>query len=450
MFLNLKRLSILWISILVLPMHPLQGTPKVLCIPLRGPIDYTQECIVKRGLKTAKKLDCKGIILDIHTPGGRLDNTLHILQLLERYKGKKVAYVNTEAISAGSYIAMVCDLIYFHPTGIVGAAAVIDQRGQSLDPTLQKKMDSYLLARMRSYINGTHRYNVQRAMLDANYILTVEGKILKPKDELLTLTAQEACHLYGHPPNPLLGNGIVCSTEALATTVFGKGVDVATFKLTGFESLAKYLMPYIPFISAIGFLCLFIEFKTPGFGLFGCLGVICILLPLWTNFLAGLAGTEVFFILLLGVSCILLDALYVGSIFVTCLGLMLILGSLWWSCMDIWPHEGIALQNIFAPIKDFLYAGILFAIGLIFLWKRGFLKKSFRYLQLTQQVRGTLQVRKDLIGQEALVLSPLIPYGKVCVGDQILEAHLLSGSAQPRERVILIGYQNFSYLAVKK
>jgi membrane-bound serine protease (ClpP class) len=431
-------------------MHPLLGTHKVLCIPLRGPIDYTQECIVRRGLKIAEKLHYEGVILDIHTPGGRLDNTLNILQLLERYKGKKVAYINTEAISAGSYIALVCDLIYFHPTGIVGAAAVIDERGQSLNPTLQKKMDSYLLARMRSYINGTYRYNVQRAMLDANYILTVDGKTLKRKDELLTLTAQEACHLYGHPSSPLLGNGIVCSTEALATTVFGNDVDVAIFQLTGFESLAKYLMPYVPFLSAIGFLCLFIEFKTPGFGLFGCFGIICMMLPLWTNFLAGLAGMEVFFILLLGASCILLDALYIGSIFVTCIGLILILGSLWWSCMDIWPHEGITLKNAFAPIKDFLYAGILFAIGLIFLWKRGFLKKSFQYLQLTQQVHGTLQVRKDLIGQEAVVLSPLIPYGKVCVEDQILEARLLNGSAQPGERVILIGYQNFSYLAVKK
>jgi membrane-bound serine protease (ClpP class) len=431
-------------------MHPLQGTHKVLCIPLRGSIDYTQECIVKRGLKTAEKLRCKGIILDIHTPGGRLDNTLHILQLLERYKGKKVAYINTEAISAGSYIALICDLIYFHPTGIVGAAAVIDERGQSLDPTLQKKMDSYLLARMRSYMNGSYRYNVQRAMLDLNYTLTMEGKTLKREDELLTLTAQEACHLYGHPPNPLLGNGIVDSTEALATVAFGNDVEAAPFQLTGFESLAKYLMPYVPFLSAIGFLCLFIEFKTPGFGLFGCMGVICTMLPLWVNFLAGLAGTEVFFILLLGVICILLDVLYAGSIFVTCLGLMLILGSLWWSCMDIWPHESIAPKNVFAPIKDFLYAGILFAIGLIFLWKRGLLKKSFKYLQLTQQVHGRLQVRKDLIGQEAVVLSPLIPHGKVCVENQILEAHLLTGSAQPGEYVILIGYQNFSYLAVKK
>ncbi|MDR0647591.1 MAG: hypothetical protein LBF43_04130 [Puniceicoccales bacterium] len=431
-------------------MHPLWGVHKVLCIPLRGSIDYTQECIVKRGLKTAEKLHCQGIILDIHTPGGRLDNTLHILQLLERYKGKKLAYINTEAISAGSYIAMVCNLIYFHPTGIVGAAAVIDERGQSLDPTLQKKMDSYLLARMRSYINGPHRYNVQRAMLDANYILTVDGKTLKRKDELLTLTAQEACRLYGHPPNPLLGNGIVGSTEALATAAFGNDVEVATFQLTGFESLAKYLMPYIPFLSAIGFLCLFIEFKTPGFGLFGCLGIICMLLPLWVNFLAGLAGTEVFFMLLLGMICILLDVLYVGSIFVTCLGLTLILGSLWWSYMDIWPHEGIALKNIFAPIKDFLCTGILFLVGLIFLWKRGYLKKSFKYLQLTQQVHGTLQVRKDLIGQEAIVLSPLIPHGKVCIEDQILEVQLLNGSAQPGEHVILIGYQNFSYLAVKK
>jgi membrane-bound serine protease (ClpP class) len=379
-----------------------------------------------------------------------LDNTLHILQLLEKYKGQKVAYINTEAISAGSYITTVCDLIYFHPTGIVGAAAVIDERGQSLDPTLQKKTDSYLLARMRSYINGTYRYNVQRAMLDANYILTVDGKTLKRKDELLTLTAQEACHLYGDPPSPLLGNGIVCSTEALAMAVFGSDVDVAPFQLTGFESLAKYLMPYVPFLSAIGFLCLCIEFKTPGFGLFGCLGVMCMMLPLWVNFLAGLAGTEVFFMLLLGVICILLDALYVGSIFVTCLGLTLTLGSLWWSYMDIWPHEGIALKNVFAPMKDFLYAGVLFLIGLIFLWKRGFLKKSFKYLQLTQQVHGTLQIRKDFIGQEAIVLSPLIPYGKVRVEDQILEAHLRSDSAQPGERVTLIGYQNFSYLAVKK
>ena len=100
MFLRIKRLCIF--SIIAIVAGASFGSDKVLCIPINGIIDYTQECNVRRGLKMADKLKCAGVILEVQTPGGNLKNTLTILQLLERYQAKKVAFVNTEALSAGS------------------------------------------------------------------------------------------------------------------------------------------------------------------------------------------------------------------------------------------------------------------------------------------------------------------------------------------------------------
>lgn len=54
------------------------------------------------------------------------------------------AYVNKRALSAGAYIALQADAIYMAPGGKMGAAAIIDGKGNAAD----KKAESFWLAEL--------------------------------------------------------------------------------------------------------------------------------------------------------------------------------------------------------------------------------------------------------------------------------------------------------------
>ena len=81
--------------------------------------------LVRRGVKEAiaSKADC--LILDMDTNGGRVDVTQEIIQIITKFKGRKVTYINTKAFSAGAFISVATNEIYMSPVSVIGAAAPI-------------------------------------------------------------------------------------------------------------------------------------------------------------------------------------------------------------------------------------------------------------------------------------------------------------------------------------
>lgn len=204
---------------------PAPGAPqKVIIIPIREQIAPPELHVLRRGLKMAIEQNADTVILDMETPGGRLDVTFEMLKAIEKFPGKVITYVNSEAISAGALISAGTDEIHFSPSGIIGAAAPVSGGGEDIDETMKAKIVSYLKARVRSISDGKgYRGDVLSAMIDEDFELVVGGEILKPKDELLTLTATEAMKTYGDPAQPLLGAGISPDINSLMDSLLGKG-----------------------------------------------------------------------------------------------------------------------------------------------------------------------------------------------------------------------------------
>jgi membrane-bound serine protease (ClpP class) len=73
----------------------------VVVIPINEAIDKANLFILRRALKQAisDQVDC--VVLDMDTPGGRLDVTLEMMEMLARFEGETATYVNVDAISAG-------------------------------------------------------------------------------------------------------------------------------------------------------------------------------------------------------------------------------------------------------------------------------------------------------------------------------------------------------------
>ncbi|HRG56545.1 MAG TPA: ATP-dependent Clp protease proteolytic subunit, partial [Lacunisphaera sp.] len=250
--------------------------PVVYVIPVKDEINSPTLYILRRGLKEAIEQKADAVLLDMNTPGGALDVTFDIMEALEKFPGRKLTFVDREAMSAGAFISAVTDEIYFVPNGVIGAAAPVLATGGEIDKSMKQKIVSYLRARMRASSEGKgYRGQVISAMIDEDYELKIGEKVLKPKGELLSLTATEAMEKYGEPPQVLLGAGKAENITALLVAKYGAGnFEVRQFQVTWSESLAKYLTALSPVLMGLGMLALFVEFKTPGFGWPGTIGII--------------------------------------------------------------------------------------------------------------------------------------------------------------------------------
>ena len=116
----------------------------VYVIPITAAISQPNLFVLRRGLKEAITNDVEMILLDMDTPGGRVDVTLKMMEMLAKFDGITATYINPDAISAGSFIAAATQEIYFAPDGKMGASAVIQGGGQEVPETARMKVESYL------------------------------------------------------------------------------------------------------------------------------------------------------------------------------------------------------------------------------------------------------------------------------------------------------------------
>jgi len=443
-----------------LPHSPAQ----VVIIPVRAPIAQPELYILRRGLKEAIARHVDTIVLDMDTPGGALDVTFEMLKALEKFPGKTVTYVNREAISAGALIAAGTDEIFFAPGGVIGAAAPVLVTGGDLDATLRGKIVSYLKARVRALSEGKgYRGAVISAMIDMESELRIGDQVLKPKGELLSLTAREAMQEFGNPPQPLLGAGIAGTMAEMLDRLHGAGnYHVTRLQVSWSENLAQYLTALTSFLLAAGLLCLFIEFKTPGFGVFGMAGIGLLGVVFFGHYIAGLTGYEPLVFFLLGVTLVAIEVFLVpGTMIWALAGATLMLGSLVWSMLDLWPGEPLAIQGnlLLRPLANVL-AGVVLAVGVFLallkvlprgrLWGGMVLETAvagepgaIRTLHVGGA--GTLEAR-DLLGLTGTAATALFPSGQVVIAGNRYEAKLAVGYAEAGAPVRVTGFGEFGII----
>ena len=165
------------------PEAPRQTAKKIVVVPVLGEINNANWYIFRRGVKKALADNADILILDINTPGGELSLTLDYIDALQKFPGETLAFVNPDAISAGAYISGATQKIFFSPNGKIGATAVVTGDGTDVDKTMKMKIDSYLAALTKTFSKeNPYRADVLRAMFDADYVLKINGEILKDRN----------------------------------------------------------------------------------------------------------------------------------------------------------------------------------------------------------------------------------------------------------------------------
>jgi membrane-bound serine protease (ClpP class) len=389
----------------------------------------------------------------METPGGSLDVTFEMLKALDKFPGKTVTYVNREALSAGALISAGTDEIYFAPGSVIGAAAPVLSGGGDIDETMRGKIVSYLKARVRSLSEGRgYRGEVISAMIDKDSELRIGDQLIKPKGELLSLTAAEAMKSYCEPSQTLLGAGIAGSLDELLDKLHGAGnYSVVRLEITWSETLAQYLTSVAPLLMAVGMLCLFIEFKTPGFGAFGIAGICLLGVVFFSQYTAGLSGHEPVLLFTIGLVLVVAEVFFFpGTMLVALVGAALMFGSLVWAMADLWPREPVTISQgvFFRPLASVMISVILAVLMFLALLK--FLPKGGLWggMVLDAAVGGAPMdhAHPALVGLTGISATPLFPSGQVEISGKRYEARLAIGSASAGTPVVVTASGEFGLI----
>ena len=436
---------------------PAKTSPKtVVVIPVREGIDKPILYVLRRGLKEAIEKKADVVILDMETPGGRLDVTFDIMEALGKFEGQTITFVDKEAISAGAFISATTDEIWFAPDGVIGAAAPVTSEGKDVDVTMKQKIVSYLKARVRAISEGKgeHRGAVISAMIDAETELKIGDKVLKEKGELLSLTATEASKTYGDPAKPLLAAGIAKTVDDLLTQKFGAGnFSVQRLQVTWSEELATYLNAWSPILMGLGLLAVFIEFKTPGFGFFGITGGILLGIVFFGHYAAGLSGHEPALVFVLGVLLVAAEIFFFPGVIVAALtGLVLMLGALVWSMADLWPNEPITVNSdVFTQPLVNMGLGVVVAVVLAVAFAR-FIPRGWFWDKMILQAAIDTDAQApaarsaeaaSLIGRRAVVVTALMPSGQIELNGRRHEARVTVGVVEVGATVVVVKRGDF-------
>lgn len=383
----MKKILFALLIILPLPAQAISKGKTAVVVPISGTIDFGLSAFIGRSIEASNALNPDIIIFEVDTFGGRVDAALEIVDRITAISGAKtVAFVNTKAISAGALISMAANEIIMVEGSTIGDSAPIVY-GQGEPKMMGEKFQSPLRAKFRSLAerNG-YPIKLAEAMVSPDQeileIETKEGKrivtkkeleVLSDKDKgaiiskriileegkLLTMHAAEAVGLGFSQKTVKDLNGLLAEYGLTENNVKER------FTLVWSEKLVIFIEKIAPFLLMIGLAGLYIEIRTPGFGLPGIIGIFCLGLVFGSKMFVGLANYTEVLIFVIGVILLAIEVFAIPGFGVTGVsGLILIFISLVLSFQNfVIPTAPWEFESLY---RNLLVIGTVFSLSLLF------------------------------------------------------------------------------------
>lgn len=355
-------------------------------------------------------------------------------------------FINKDAASAGALISIACDKIYMAPGGSIGAATVVNGVDGAAAPD---KYQSYMRSMMRSTAEAKGRDpKIAEAMVDEK--IEIEG--ISEAGSVITFSVSEA-EKYGF-----------CDGEYKSINDLISGLGLADSELTVYETeLVEQIIAFFLNPAISGFLILIIiggiyfELQTPGVGFPILASIISIILYFTPYYLNGLAENWEIIVFIIGIVLLALELFVIpgfgvfGILGIICILAGLVLGMLPNQNFDF---DFVPAADLFAALLTVILAAIA-SVGIVF-WLTPKVNewKAFSAISLadTQQRQAgyTSSFYSDsLLGKTGKVHSRLRPSGKVEIEGEIYDAFSRGEFVDKGESIIVISTEGTS-LKVKK
>jgi len=432
--------------------------PDAVHVRLEGELGVGNMALLERGLRTAEAGGQQLIVIELDTPGGRIDHAIAISRQLAAAQEdglRTVAWVNPAATSAGALVALACERVYISSTGTIGAALPVlpTTTGIVAVPgAAGEKINSIWRGEFRAHAESNGR---SKALAEAMADPEIEVRQVRIDGELRVITGTDWDDLTQRDDQPEMLRTLVrrgellnlISSEAielgmadgraddLAEVLAREGYDVGkaeSLQMSRSETLLAKLTEYSFVLLAIGVMFGYIEFKTPGFGIAGILGLICLGIVLIGRYMVGLA--EVPHIVMVTVGAILICVeifLLPGTLWLGLLGAISVMAGLWLS--EFGPGFSFLNPHDQSRALDAAFElGLLALVSLIGIWILSYFLPDTPVLRALVQApsdegtssfggglptAGAEQVRAMHVGAEGVALTDLRPVGKVRLDD---------------------------------
>ncbi|MGH2367246.1 MAG: NfeD family protein, partial [Chloroflexota bacterium] len=293
---------------------------EVFVVQIKQGIDLGLAPYLARVLEQAEREDAAAVILEIDTPGGRLDAVLQMRDAILASPVRTIAYVNRSAFSAGALVAIAARELYMAPGAVMGAATPVVSTGETADEKVISAVRSTF--RATAELRGRDP-RVAEAMVDP--AVEIEG--LVEQGQLLTLTTTEA-QQWGY------ADGVAANRQELLAAT---GLSDATVHETApglAENVVRFLTTPVvaSLLISLGVLLIWADVASGGVGLLAVVGLTLLAAFFWGHFLAGLAGWEGVALVLLGLVLLAAEVFLIPGFGVAgILGLAALLGGLFLS-----------------------------------------------------------------------------------------------------------------------
>jgi len=396
---------------------------KVYRVPIQGVIDLGLPTFIERAIEEAENNQVEVIIFDIDTFGGRVDAATQIKDAILDSKVPTIAFINRRAISAGALISLSCETIYMTGGGTIGAATAVDMSGNKAS----EKVISYMREEMASTAENRDRNTIiAKCMVDEELSFThviIDGDSVEVTDlegrkegKLITLTTEQAL-MYK------MADGTAENMDELLVILELSEATVKSFSENWSENLVRFLTnPVVAsLLTTFGFLGILFELQSPGWGIPGTFGAVCLALSLGASAIVRLATMSDLLIVLVGLVLLMVEALLIpgfGIAGVAGIGVIL-----WGLYLLLLPDVPVS-EEVYHSALTGLTIGLIGGIIALVLLFRMVTKTKF-WTKLTSpgvesQDEGysTSIGLEDMVGKNGIATSDLRPSGWALFGDQ--------------------------------
>ncbi|WP_241791129.1 NfeD family protein [Sphingobacterium rhinopitheci] len=401
--------------------------------------------IIKKSHDQALAEKSTYFLIEMNTFGGAVNFADSIRTLLLNSPMKTIVYVNNNAASAGTLIALASDYIYMNSGSSIGAAAVVNEKGE----VMPEKYQSYMRGLMRATAQAKGR---DPKMAEAFVDPSVSMIEYKEDGKILTFTTKEAIAAN-------FANGEVSNISDIYTDLAIPLANERVYHVTTIDKIIGFLVnPMISGLLIMGIIAgIYFELQTPGIGFAFLVSLICATLFFAPLYLQGLAENWEIALFTIGVILIALEVFVIPGFGVAgILGIIFVICGLAFSMLsndflDFKISQPGLLMNAFLIVG----ASMVLSVILMILFGRNIMKsRVFKMLVLKdEQLSATgytsSTINPDMINKVGMSRTVLRPSGKIEIDGIWYDAVALDGFIEVGEQVYVEKHENYN-LFVRK
>lgn len=408
---------------------------KILVLTIRQEIGPRMARYVSLGMKEAKNIQAKYILVDMDTYGGTLNDADEIRKEFLDSDIPVFVYINKNAASAGALISIACDSIYMAPGSNIGAATVVSEQGVPAPD----KYQSYMKSLMRS----TAQVNKRDPKKAEQMVGQLSGKDSTTISSVLSYSTDEA-----------IKNNYCEAMVNSADEIFKK-YGIKDYVLKKYELplsekiIAYFLSPYLRSILILLIIAgIYFELQSPGIGFALLTSIIAAMLYFIPSYMNGLAENWEILIFLIGLVLLILEIFIIPGFGIAGItGIVLTLGGLILvmlnnDFLDFTFVDITSVTEAFIVLMVAIIGGIFLAlfVGPKFLQSRFFKGVALQESFTTSSGYTSNFNVENMIGKTGITYTVLRPSGKIEIDNVIYDAYSQGDFIERGATVVVIDH----------